>query len=89
MIVQYAMIIALILPSTTCTGERSFITLRRVKTWLQRTSVKDRTSALTGLCMICMHRNKVKENLQEITSTSTNDFVSQPRRLQFLFTLDV
>ena len=32
--VRYALLIALTLTSTTCTVERSFSTVRRVKTWL-------------------------------------------------------
>ena len=83
--VRHALLIALTLPST-CTVERSFSTLRRVKTWLRTTCGEDRTS---GLCMISVHRNKVKENMQEITNKVINDFSSQPRRLQLLFTHDV
>ena len=84
--VRHALLIALTLPSSTCTVERSFSTLRRVKTWLRTTCGEDRTS---GLCMISVHRNKVKENMQEITNKVINDFSSQPRRIQLLFTHDV
>lgn len=39
-------------PCTTCTVERSFSTLRRVKTWLRSTMTEDR---LTGKNIGCMH----------------------------------
>ena len=77
-VVRHALLIALTLSSTTCTVERSFSTLRRVKTWLRTTSGENRSS---GLCMISVHRNKVKENMQEITNKVISDFASQPRRL--------
>lgn len=40
--VQYALEILLTLPCTTCTIERSFSTLRRVKTWLRSTMGENR-----------------------------------------------
>ena len=36
--------------------------------------------------MISMDRNKVKENMQEITNEVMNDFASQSTRLQLLLT---
>ena len=62
---RHALLIAFTLPSTTCAMERSFSTLKGVKTWLRTTSGQDRTS---GPCMITVHKNKIKENMQEITS---------------------
>ena len=47
--VLHVLLIAITLPSVTCTVERPFSTLERVKTWLRTTSGEDRTS---GLCMI-------------------------------------
>lgn len=43
--IKKALIIAITLPCTTCTIERSFSTLRRVKTWLRSTMCESR---LTG-----------------------------------------
>ena len=54
--VRKAILIALTLPATSCTVERSFSTLRRVKTWL-RSTMSD--SRLSGLCMLSVHRDKV------------------------------
>ena len=62
-----------------------FDILRRVKTWLRTTYEEDCTC---GLCMTRVQRNKVKENTLEITK-SINDFASQPRRLQLLFSQKV
>ncbi|KAJ1524633.1 hypothetical protein ONE63_011117 [Megalurothrips usitatus] len=41
------------LPSSTCTAERSFSTLRRLKTYLRNTMIADR---LTGLSLLNIHR---------------------------------
>ena len=41
---RQALLIALTLPASTCTVERSFSTLRRVKTWLRSTMADDRLS---------------------------------------------
>ena len=75
--IRQALLIALTLPSVTCTVEGSFSTLKRVKTWLRTTSLEDHSS---GLCIISVHRNKVKESMQEITKY---DFVSPPRQLNY------
>jgi hypothetical protein len=50
--VRHALLIALTLPATTCTVERSFSTLRRVKTWLRSTMADER---LSGLCLLSVH----------------------------------
>ena len=57
--VRYALLVLLTLPATTCTVERSFSTLRRVKTWLRSTMSDER---LSGLCMLSVHRDKVNCN---------------------------
>ena len=54
--VRKAICTAMALPVSTCTVERSFSTLRRVKTWLRSTMTEDR---LNGLCMISVHREKI------------------------------
>lgn len=43
-----------VLPATSCTAERSFSTLRRVKTYLRSTMGQDR---LNGLVLLHIHRN--------------------------------
>lgn len=51
--VHIALTIALTLPVTTCSVERTFSTLRRVKTWTRNTIGDNR---LNGLCMIAVHK---------------------------------
>src|SRR5687768_10143292 len=43
---------------TTCTIERSFSTLRRVKTWLRSTMSDERLSAL---CMMSVHKERIEK----------------------------
>ena len=83
--IRHALLIALTLPSSTCTVERSFSTLRRVKTWLRATMGESRTS---GLCMVSVHRKKIQSNMDEFIKQVTDKFALQPQRLQFLFSDD-
>ena len=64
--------------STTATVERSFNTLRRVKTWLRSTMGEDR---LTGLCMISVHRKFFIENRAWIETKVLDKFSSNPRKM--------
>ena len=80
--IRHALLIALTLPSTTCTVERSFSTLRRVKTWLRATVAESRTS---GLCMMSVHRKKINSRVEEFINEVIEKFAHKPRRLQFLF----
>ncbi|CAG9828395.1 unnamed protein product [Diabrotica balteata] len=57
--IAQAIEMSLCLPPTTCTIERSFSTLRRVKTWIRSTISEQR---LDGLCMMSVHRNKIENN---------------------------
>ena len=77
-----ALAIALSLPATTCTVERSFSTLRRVKTWLRSTMSDHR---LSGLCMMSVHRQRVNADKTELIKKVIDKFGIEPRRLQFLF----
>ena len=61
--VRKAILIALTLPATSCTVERYFSTLRRVKNWLRSTMSDTR---LSGLCMLSVHRNKVNSQKTEL-----------------------
>uniref|UniRef100_A0A8C5P6W8 Repressor of the inhibitor of the protein kinase n=1 Tax=Leptobrachium leishanense TaxID=445787 RepID=A0A8C5P6W8_9ANUR len=80
--VRQAILIALTLPVTTCTVERSFSTMRRVKTWLRSTMAVER---LSGLCMMSIQRVEIEENKQQLIGKVINKFAQDPRRLQFLF----
>ena len=70
------------LPATTCTVERSFSTLRRVKTWLRSTMTDDRLSAL---CLMSVHRDKITKNKNMFIDSIIDQFGNDRRRLQFLF----
>lgn len=80
--VRYALLVLLTLPATTCTVERSFSTLRRVKTWLRSTMSDER---LSGLCMLSVHRDKVNGNKKDFMDKIVDMFGRDNRRLQFLF----
>ena len=80
--VRKAILIALTLPATSCTVERYFSTLRRVKNWLRSTMSDTR---LSGLCMLSVHRNKVNSQKIELMKRVIDNFGREPRRLQFLF----
>ena len=80
--VREAILIALTLPATSCTVERSFSTLRRVKTWLRSTMSDQR---LSGLCMLSVHRDKVNSQKTDLMNKVIDNFGRDPRRLQFLF----
>ena len=69
--IRQAILIALTLPVTTCTVERSFSTMKRVKTWL-RSTMSD--SRLSGLCMKSAHRMMVSENKNEIIQKVISKF---------------
>uniref|UniRef100_A0A6I8QP26 HAT C-terminal dimerisation domain-containing protein n=1 Tax=Xenopus tropicalis TaxID=8364 RepID=A0A6I8QP26_XENTR len=80
--VRQAILIALTLPVTTCTVERSFSSMRRVKTWLRSTMTVNR---LSGLCMMSLHRDIVNENRPQFIHEVVDKFAQDHRRLQFLF----
>ncbi|XP_068127350.1 52 kDa repressor of the inhibitor of the protein kinase-like [Hyperolius riggenbachi] len=80
--VREALLIALTLPVTTCTVERSFSTMRRVKTWLRSTMTDGQ---LSGLCMMSVHRAKILEQKSELIEKVINHFAQDERRVQLLF----
>lgn len=55
--VKKLLVIYQTIPPTTCTVERSFSTLRRVKTWLRSTMGENR---LSSLCLLSVHRLRAK-----------------------------
>lgn len=75
-----ALKILVALPCTTCTVERSFSSLRRIKTWLRSTMSETR---LNGLAMMSVHRQHIFKNLDEFVNKVTNEFAKNPRRLCF------
>ena len=77
--VRKAILVTLTWPAKLCTVERSFSTL---KTWLRSTMSDTR---LSGLCILSVHREKVKEKKDAIIEKVINKFGVEPRRLQFLF----
>ncbi|CAG9557708.1 unnamed protein product [Danaus chrysippus] len=76
--VKIALEILLAMPYSTATIERSFSTLRRVKTWLRSTMTEDR---LNGLCMLSVHREFVKSMSDSFTEGILNRFAEDPRKL--------
>lgn len=76
--------ILIALPCTTCTVERSFSNLRRLKTWLRSTMGENR---LNGLAMMSVHRQLqskfINENLQDFHSKVVEKFTKNPRKLCF------
>lgn len=82
--IRKALLIAVALPATTCTIERSFSTLRRVKTWLRSTMSENR---LCGLCMLSVHRKKVSAK-PDFVNLVIDKFGQEPRRLLFAFKKD-
>ncbi|CAH0558722.1 unnamed protein product [Brassicogethes aeneus] len=69
----------LTLPCTTCTIERSFSTLRRIKTWIRSTMGQDR---LVGLALLSIHRKRV-ENISNFNNEILDQFCQSNRRLIF------
>lgn len=71
-----------IMPPTTCSIERSFSTLRRIKTWLRSTISENR---LSGLALISIHRKYVDNNKLHIINKVIDLFGLEKRNLKFLF----
>ena len=83
--VSQAIQVAATIPATSCSAERSFSTLRRVKTWLRSTMCDDR---LSGLCMMSLHRKKIEQNTPKFIEKVINKFAQDHRRIQFAFGTD-
>ena len=76
-----ALLILSTFPSTTATVERSFSNLRKVKTWLRSTMGEER---LSGLCLMSVHRDYIKENREKYEMEVLKKFSMNPRRMIFL-----
>nr|CAI5836279.1 unnamed protein product [Callosobruchus analis] len=61
--IRQALLILSTIPRTTTTVERSFSTLRRVRTWLRSTMGEER---LTGLCLLSVYRGIVKAKREQL-----------------------
>lgn len=77
--IKEALTILITIPPITCTIERSFSMLRRVKTWLRSTMGEER---LNGLCLISSHRKYVKAAKGAIIEKTINEFAKESRRLK-------
>ncbi|KAL4120394.1 hypothetical protein QTP88_013094 [Uroleucon formosanum] len=67
------------LPVSTSSAERSFSTLRRLKTYLRNSCSEDR---LTGLALLSVHRG-IQIDIEEIINT----FSRMPRKVDFVYEL--
>lgn len=76
--VKKALEILITLPCTTCTVERSFSSLRRIKTWLRSTMAEDR---LNGLALLSIHRKEVMLNEKVFIKKVLDKFALDPRKL--------
>jgi len=79
-----AICIGLSFPAITCTAERSFSILRRVKTWIRSNMTNER---LDALCMMNIHKSKIIDliNNNKYYEEIVDRFGRDMRRLQFLF----
>lgn len=80
--IQRELLRSLSLPVTTATIERSFSTLRRIKTWLRSTMSKLR---LSGLYMLSIHRQMIKNDEEGFINKVLDKFGQDKRRLVFMF----
>lgn len=81
-LVKKCLLIALAFPATTASVERSFSTLRRIKTWLRSTISEDR---LDGLAMMSVYRERISSDIADFCSKVIDKFGRSKRNLQFLF----
>jgi len=78
-----AICLSLTIPATTCTTERSFRTMRRVKTWLRSTMTDMR---LDALCMMNVHKKPIKKLISDhFYGEIVDRFGRYLRRLPFIF----
>lgn len=78
--IRKALLILLSQPCTTSTIERSFSSLRRIKTWLRSTIGENR---LNGLAMLSIHREWVLVNKERLMEAVIRKFATNPRKLLF------
>ncbi|XP_025191772.1 zinc finger MYM-type protein 1-like [Melanaphis sacchari] len=83
-VVCIAIRISITLPATSCSVERSFSTLRRLKTWLRNKIGNERLSSL-GLINIHRQRYENKEFFDQQLEAIIQKFGLSSRRLELLF----
>ena len=74
--VNTALHILLTMPYSTATIERTFSTLRRLKTWLMRSRMSDERP--NGLCMLSVHRKLVNSLGDSFTEFVLSRFAENP-----------
>uniref|UniRef100_A0A8D8ZFX7 52 kDa repressor of the inhibitor of the protein kinase n=1 Tax=Cacopsylla melanoneura TaxID=428564 RepID=A0A8D8ZFX7_9HEMI len=79
--VKTCLAISLAQPCTTSSVERSFSTLRRVKTWLRATMATER---LSGLCLLSIHRKMAHDRKEELQMKVLEKFAEDKRRIVLL-----
>lgn len=90
--IRKALLISLSQPCTTATVERSFSTLRRVKTWLRSTMTEARLNGkiicnfiyyqkISIYILLSVHRKLVTEKKDEFLEKIVEKFSEDPRRL--------
>lgn len=77
---EKALKILITLPCTTCTVERSFSSLRRIKTWLRSTMVE---SHLNGLAMMSVYRKLIFDNLEDFINKVVDKFAKKHDEAMF------
>lgn len=80
--IQRELLRSLSLPVTTATVERSFSTLRKVKTWLRSTMSESR---LSGLCMLNTHKQMIADDEEGFLNKVIDKFGQDERRMVFFF----
>ncbi|XP_025416187.1 uncharacterized protein LOC112687605 [Sipha flava] len=80
--IRMCAMIAISLPATTCSVERSFSSLKRLQTWIRNSISEDR---LNGLALLYIHKDIVKTEKEKVIDDVIQLFCMQPRRVQFLF----
>ncbi|KAF2905251.1 hypothetical protein ILUMI_00925, partial [Ignelater luminosus] len=81
--VSLALTIALTLPATICTVEKSFGTPRRIKNWLRSTMGEKKPD---GLCMMSVHCHLIDKLQEQYFVDALNRFALDKKRMQLLFT---
>ena len=73
------------IPATTASVERSFSTLKRVKTYVRSTQKQDRLSSLSMISIEKELLKKLRSNLAEFHNSVIGKFLQSNRRLEFKF----
>lgn len=77
--VQKLLHLLCVLPVTSCTGERSFSSMKLIKSYLRTTMGQER---LNGLALMNIHKNAIEISVSEVIDKFAQ---KHPRRLQLLY----